>query len=57
MVAKQLVEEQAILSDKVLVTAIGQAKQYVTAAIREGSLRNIGKGNGPLWHQTNSKKC
>ena len=50
LVAKQLVEKQAILSDKMLVTAIGQAKQYVTAAIREGSLRNIGKGNGPLWH-------
>ena len=50
LVAKQLVEEQAILSDKMLVTAIGQAKQYVTAAIREGSLRTIGKGNGSLWH-------
>ena len=50
LVARQLVEEHAVLSDKVLVSAIGQAKKYVTAAIREGSQRNIGKGNGPLWH-------
>ena len=50
LVARQLVEEHAVLSDKVLVSAIGQAKKYVTAVIREGSQRNIGKGNGPLWH-------
>ena len=50
LVARQLVEEHAVLSDKVLVSAIGQAKKYVTAAICEGSQRNIGKGNGPLWH-------
>jgi hydroxymethylpyrimidine/phosphomethylpyrimidine kinase len=51
LVARQLVEENRILSDKMLVSAIGKAKKYVTAAIREGSKRDIGKGNGPLWHQ------
>ena len=50
LVVRQLMEENPILSDKVLVLAIEQAKKYVTAAIREGSLRNIGKGNGSLWH-------
>ena len=49
-VARQLVEEESGLSNKMLVTSIGQAKKYVTAAIREGSQRSIGKGNGPLWH-------
>ena len=51
LVARQLVEDNPIFSDKMLVTSIEVAKKYVTAAIREGSLRNIGKGNGPLWHQ------
>ena len=50
LVAQKLIEGNQILTDEMLVSCIGQAKQYVTAAIREGSLRNIGKGNGPLWH-------
>ena len=33
-----------------LVKAIAQAKQYVTRAIDAGSHKDIGQGNGPLWH-------
>ena len=33
-----------------LVKAIAQAKQYVTRAIDAGRDKNIGRGNGPLWH-------
>ena len=50
LVAQKLIEGNQILTDEMLVSCIGQAKKYVTAAILEGSLRNIGKGNGPLWH-------
>ena len=50
LVAQKLIEGNRILTDEMLVSCIGQAKKYVTAAILEGSLRNIGKGNGPLWH-------
>ena len=50
LVAQKLIEGNQILTDKMLVTAIEQAKKYVTSAILEGSKRNIGKGNGPLWH-------
>ena len=50
LVAQKLIEENQNFNDKILVSCIGQAKRYVTAAIREGSKRNIGKGNGPLWH-------
>ena len=50
LVAQKLIEGNQILTDKILVSCIGQAKKYVTAAILEGSKRNIGKGNGPLWH-------
>ena len=51
LVAQKLIEENQNFNDKILVSCIEQAKKYVTAAIREGSKRNIGKGNGPLWHQ------
>ena len=50
LVAQKLIEGNQILTDEMLVSSIGQAKKYVTAAILEGSKRNIGKGNGPLWH-------
>ena len=50
LVAQKLIEGNQILTDEMLVSSIGQAKKYVTSAILEGSLRNIGKGNGPLWH-------
>ena len=50
LVAQKLIEGNQILTDEMLVSCIGQAKKYVTSAILEGSLRNIGKGNGPLWH-------
>ena len=50
LVAQKLIEGNQILTDEMLVSCIGQAKKYVTAAILEGSKRNIGKGNGPLWH-------
>ena len=33
-----------------LVRAIAQAKQYVTRAIDAGRHKDIGQGNGPLWH-------
>ena len=55
LVAQKLIEGNQILTDEMLVSSIGQAKKYVTSAILEGSKRNIGKGNGPLWHQINSK--
>ena len=55
LVAQKLIEGNQILTDEMLVSCIGQAKKYVTSAIFEGSKRNIGKGNGPLWHQINSK--
>ena len=55
LVAQKLIEENQNFNDKILVSCIEQAKKYVTAAILEGSKRNIGKGNGPLWHQINSK--
>lgn len=32
--------------------AVSIAKRYVAAAIKDGISLNIGKGNGPLWHQT-----
>ena len=50
LVAQKLIEGNQILTDEMLVSSIGQAKKYVTSAILEGSKRNIGKGNGPLWH-------
>ena len=50
LVAQKLIEGNQILTDEMLVSCIGQAKKYVTSAILEGSKRNIGKGNGPLWH-------
>ena len=50
LVAQKLIEENQNFNDKILVSCIEQAKKYVTAAILEGSKRNIGKGNGPLWH-------
>ena len=50
LVAQKLIEGNRILTDEMLVSSIGQAKKYVTSAILEGSKRNIGKGNGPLWH-------
>ena len=50
LVAQKLIEGNRILTDEMLVSCIGQAKKYVTSAILEGSKRNIGKGNGPLWH-------
>lgn len=33
-----------------LEAAVGQAKAYITTAIREGKELRIGQGNGPLWH-------
>lgn len=30
--------------------AVGKAKEYVAAAIRQGKEMRIGHGNGPLWH-------
>ena len=50
LVAQKLIEGNQILTDEMLVSCIGQAKKYVTSAILKGSKRNIGKGNGPLWH-------
>ena len=55
LVAQRLIEGNQILTDEMIVSSIEHAKKYVTAAILEGSKRNIGKGNGPLWHQINSK--
>ena len=55
LVAQRLIEGNQILTDEMIVSSIEHAKKYVTAAIFEGSKRNIGKGNGPLWHQINSK--
>ena len=55
LVAQRLIEGNQILTDEMIVSSIEHAKKYVTAAIFEGSIRNIGKGNGPLWHQINSK--
>ena len=51
LVAQRLIEGNQILTDEMIVSSIEHAKKYVTAAILEGSKRNIGKGNGPLWHQ------
>lgn len=48
--AKEIVCEDNTTSESALITAIQRAKQYVTTAIRNGSTKNIGKGNGPLWH-------
>ncbi|MBO5729097.1 MAG: bifunctional hydroxymethylpyrimidine kinase/phosphomethylpyrimidine kinase [Paludibacteraceae bacterium] len=47
--AKSIVFEDDI-SEQALISSITQAKHYVTSAIQLGSTRNIGKGNGPLWH-------
>ena len=47
--AKSIVFE-GDMSEQALISAITQAKHYVTSAIQLGSTRNIGKGNGPLWH-------
>ena len=33
-----------------LETAVGRAKEYVTAAIEAARTLQIGRGNGPLWH-------
>ena len=51
-VARQLVLENTVFGKEILISSIEQAKRYVTTAILEGSKRNIGKGNGPLWHLT-----
>ena len=48
-IAKQIVNKE-VISDETLTKAIHDAKKYVTSAIRSGSTREIGKGNGPLWH-------
>ena len=55
LVAQRLIEGNQILTDEMIISSIEHAKKYVTAAILEGSKRNIGKGNGPIWHQINSK--
>ena len=51
-VTRQLVLGNAVFGEEILISSIEQAKRYVTTAILEGSKRNIGKGNGPLWHLT-----
>ena len=50
--AAQLIANKSLISNQNLISAIQQAKQYVTSAIRIGSTKNIGNGNGPLWHLT-----
>ena len=49
-VSKSIAEGAAAVTGDILESAISNAKEYVTSAIVEGSKRNIGKGNGPLWH-------
>lgn len=49
-VARQFVQKEEEYSEEMLVACVEQAKRYVTAAIREGSRRSIGNGNGPVWH-------
>lgn len=54
-VAQSLVTNNADITNDMLISSISKAKRYVTAAIREGSKRNIGEGNGPIWHL--NKEC
>lgn len=49
-ISASFAEGAAAVTGDILESAIGKAKEYVTAAIAEGSTRKIGKGNGPLWH-------
>ena len=49
-VSKSIAEGATSVTMEMLESAISKAKEYVTKAILEGSNRDIGKGNGPLWH-------
>lgn len=49
-VAKSLAEGETSVTAQMLESSIDNAKKYVTQAILEGSRREIGKGNGPVWH-------
>lgn len=49
-VSKSLVEGETSVTGQILESSISDAKKYVSQAILEGSRREIGKGNGPLWH-------
>lgn len=49
-ISGSLAEGATSVTGDMLESAISKAKEYITAAIAEGSTRKIGKGNGPLWH-------